>query len=53
MEKYDPYLIAIIRSFTGSKFDPDNKIWITDLINKDELDKIFSTSFYDYIFSKE
>ena len=51
MDNYDPFCIQKIKKL-GSRFDVENKYWITDIDNKLELDEFFSQPIYDYTFSK-
>ena len=51
MDNYDPFCIQKIKKL-GSRFDVENKYWITDIKNKLELDEFFSQPIYDYTFSK-
>lgn len=53
MLKYDPYVIERIKELKGSRFNFENKIWITDLENKESLDTLFSNKVYEYMVSKD
>ena len=46
MLTYDAYAINKIRKLEGSKYDFENKVWVTELENKADVEKIFSDQMY-------
>ena len=49
MSKFDPYLIEKIKELNGSTYDPDKKVWNTDIENQQDLDTLFTDGLYEYI----